>query len=196
MTEDFQKRLFIISGPSGSGKTTLVKKIFKEFPEIQFSISATTRSPRTGEQDGVDYYFLNEKGFKDYLEKDQFAEWAIVHNNYYGTLKSEIKNKTREKKLCILDIDVQGAKSLRQNYPKANYIFVVPPSIEELKNRLKHRETDSSEIIELRVKNAIKELEEKDNYDYVLTNKNLNETYALLKKIVLKQDRSQDVTAT
>jgi len=175
----------IISGPSGAGKGTLVKMLIKEFPNIQFSISYTTRKPREGEIDGVDYVFISKKEFKKLIEKDMFAEWAKVHGNYYGTPRKEIEEKLNKGFDVVFDIDVQGAKNLKQNLRQGVFVFILPPSIDELKRRLIKRGSDDPKTIEIRLKNAQKEMEAIDEFEYVILNDDLNKAYDYLRCIYL-----------
>ena len=175
----------IISGPSGAGKGTLVKMLIEEFPNIQFSISYTTRKPREGEIDGIDYVFISKEEFKKLIEKDMFAEWANVHGNYYGTPRKEIEEKLNKGFDVVFDIDVQGAKNLKQNLRQGVFVFILPPSIEELKRRLIKRGSDDPKTIEIRLKNAQKEMESIDEFEYVILNDDLNKAYDKLRCIYL-----------
>lgn len=184
MTPAQQKQLFIISGPSGAGKTTIYKKIFAEHPELNFSVSVTTRPPRNGEVDGVDYYFIDSERFQQLVTDGAFAEWATVHGNSYGTLKKELESKTCADQKCLLDVDVQGADSLRKIYPEANYIFIIPPSREELRRRLLGRGSEHSSVQETRLQNAEKELEHRHKFDYVIENDIFEKAYATVESII------------
>jgi guanylate kinase len=153
--------ILIISGPSGSGKSTLCKKMFAEFPSMEFSVSCTTRSPRGEEKDGVDYHFLDKKAFEEHIAKGDFLEYALVHGNYYGTLKSEVLDRTDRGIDVVLDIDVQGAMILKEKFaadpvigPRLEMLFVAPPSYTELEKRLRGRGTDAEESIVKRLANA------------------------------------------
>lgn len=162
--------LFIISGPSGAGKGTLRKVLFERIPDLVFSISCTTRSPREGESDGVDYHFIDEASFKNLIEKGQFIEWAVVHNNYYGTLRQDVENARNSGNNVILEIDVQGAHQVKNNCPDAILIFVAPPSISELEKRLRKRGTEEEKVLQVRLKNAIGELEDSTCFDHLIVN--------------------------
>jgi len=151
---DGRGRLFIISAPSGTGKTTLCSAVLNRFPNMFYSVSYTTRKPRNGEQSGIDYHFIKKKDFKDKIEDGKWAEWAEVHGNYYGTSAELLDKGLDSGRDIILDIDVQGTIRLLERYPESVTIFVMPPSIEELKRRLKLRNTDSSEVIARRLENA------------------------------------------
>lgn len=188
MTKEQQNRLFIISGPSGAGKTTIYKRIFTEHSDLNFSVSVTTRKARPGEKEGADYYFVSKEEFETLRINNRFAEWADVHGNYYGTLKSEIEKKTSQGMICLLDVDVQGADSLRSVYPDANYIFIIPPSKDELRKRLLKRGSEKDEEQQLRLLNAEKELEQQDKFDYVIMNKNFDEAYRQVEQLLFKEE--------
>ena len=151
---DGRGRLFIISAPSGTGKTTLCSAVLNRFPDMLFSVSYTTRKPRNGEQSGIDYHFIKKKDFKDKIEDGKWAEWAEVHGNYYGTSAELLDKGLDSGRDIILDIDVQGTIRLLERYPESVTVFVMPPSIEELKRRLELRNADSSEVIARRLENA------------------------------------------
>lgn len=165
-------KLFIVSGPSGSGKSTITKKV-RDILNIPLSISATTRKPRVGEVDGVDYYFLTTNEFEKKIENDEFFEYANVHGNYYGTLISQIDKKLKLGQNVILEIDVQGGIIAKSKRPDAILIFCRTEDENILENRLRARNTDSEEIILKRLENAKKELEYEKKYDYVIVNKEL-----------------------
>ncbi len=187
MKSEMMKRLFVLTGPSGVGKTTLYKRLLKEFPEINFSISMTTRDRRDGEVDGVDYYFVNQVEFAKLRGDASFAESAFVHGNSYGTLKNEIEEKLAYKSFCLLDIDIQGMIQLKNIYRDANYIFIAPPDMETLKQRLKGRATENPEGYKLRISEAEKELEEKDKFDYIVVNDDFDIAYSKLREIYLNK---------
>lgn len=177
-------RLFIVSAPSGSGKTTLCNMLMAKYgADIYFSVSCTTRKKRQGEKDGIDYFFMDESAFKKMIEKNEFAEWANVYGFYYGTPKPRIDEALDAGKNVLLDIDVQGAAKIKKVYPAAISIFIMPPSIEELRSRLKKRATDRDEIIEHRLTIAKKEMAGSGNYDYVIVNDNVDEAFARLEQI-------------
>lgn len=180
-------RLIVVTGPSGVGKTTLLKRLLNEYKDrIVFSVSHTTRSMRNGEINGVDYFFESEEEFKKRIENDEFLEYAIVHNNYYGTSKKQVMDVINSGKDCLLDIDVQGAMNLMSKGIDAIYIFIAPPSLETLKERLVKRATDSKEVIERRLKNAEKELSFQNKYQYIIVNNELDLAYNQLKEILYK----------
>ncbi|MBI3534098.1 MAG: guanylate kinase [Deltaproteobacteria bacterium] len=179
------KKLFVISAPSGAGKTTLCLKLIKDIPHIILSISSTTRPPRRGEKDGVDYFFISHDEFQNKIKTHQFAEWAIVHSNYYGTSKKFIEDTLKNGNAILLDIDIQGAASLRKVYPELSYtIFIAPPNLQALEKRLRSRGTDSETIIQKRLKNATKELQEAKQFDKIILNDNLERAYLELKNLI------------
>ena len=168
------RKVFVISGPSGAGKGTLTEILLKRVPSLSRSISATTRRPRPGEINGVDYYFLTDEEFDKHIENGDFLEWAMVHGNRYGTLRSAVENKLAEGKDVVMVIDVQGAASIKRKMPDAVLIFIKPPSIEELVKRLKVRNTETQAELARRIKNAEAEMELAKTYDYVVINDDVN----------------------
>ena len=178
-------RLIVITGPSGVGKTTLIKKLLKNFKDkIFFSISYTSRPARNNEINGIDYFFISKEEFKERIKENKFLEYALVHDNYYGTDKKLIDDTILSGKDCLLDIDVQGGLNLMSKNIKAIFIFIAPPSIVTLKERLIKRYTDTYEEIDKRVINAEKELKAKDNYQYIIVNDNFNRAYKELETIL------------
>lgn len=172
--------LFILSAPSGAGKSTLCRAVQNRFPDILYSISYTTRPPRKGEQDGVDYHFIADDEFEKGIARDRWAEWAKVHNNYYGTSADLLNRALSGGQDILLDIDVQGMRQIVKRYPAGITIFIMPPSLEILRLRLENRGTDGPEIIALRLKNAQKEMALKDLYRHVVTNDQLTDAVAEL----------------
>ena len=177
--------IIILSAPSGTGKTTILKKVMPELGPISFSISHTTRSPRTGEQNGVDYHFVNKDEFLRLKDQGDFIEWAEVHGNYYGTSMPSILQLQAKGQDVVLDIDIQGARQVRTKLPKASSIFIIPPSWEEQEKRLRGRGTDDDETIKLRLNNAKEELSDIDLYDYVVVNDTIDEAAMMFKSIIL-----------
>ncbi len=174
----------ILCAPSGAGKSTLVKKLCAEF-DLSFSISCTTRLPREGEIDGVHYHFITTENFKEKIQANEFAEWAIVHGNYYGTPIKPVIEALNKGQDIIFDIDVQGAAQLSLSLPTARFAFVFPPSLEILKYRLELRGTDSTEVIEKRMKNAIGEIENSHWFDAWIVNDELEKAYNELRAFYL-----------
>ncbi len=175
--------LIIVSAPSGAGKSSFCNKALSEFPTLVHSISYTTRIPRPNEANGDHYFFVTEKEFLNLIEKDFFAEWAKVHSHYYGTSKEQLNNAWKKGQTIIMDIDVQGASQLRKHYPFAHTIFILPPSIDELKKRLQKRD-DKTDSLELRLKNAEKEMQLADQYKYQIVNDNFDDSYKEFRKII------------
>ena len=180
-------KMIVIVAPSGSGKSTLIKMMKADFPSLNESISFTTRAPREGEKNGVHYHFIAAAQFEKMIADGEFLEWAKVHNNYYGTSKTFVEKQLADGKDILFDIDVQGADAVKKIFKeKAQIIFISPPSIEELEKRLLHRGTDSREVINVRLKNAEKEMLKKNDYDFCVVNDALDTAYAKLKSVVLK----------
>lgn len=165
-------RLFVISGPAGVGKGTLVKRLLQRRPDLLLSVSATTRPARPGEQEGVSYYFLSDQQFDELVANDGFLEWAHVHTNRYGTLRSQVASKLEHGSL-ILEIDPQGAFNISRTMPDAVLIFIVPPDMDELRRRLEGRGTEEAGDIERRMLDSQGELLAKEHYDEIVVNDNL-----------------------
>lgn len=178
--------IIAVSAPSGTGKTTIVRKILKEFPELVFSVSATTRKKRENEVDGADYFFISEEEFKKKIENDEFVEWEEFYDYYYGTFRKFIEDVINEGKSVILEIDVQGAVEIKKMYPEAILIFILPPSLEELVFRLRNRQTESEEDLVKRIERAKMELSMKDKFDYFVENKDLNTAFEETKRLIEK----------
>jgi guanylate kinase len=175
MEENRKKgKVLVVSAPSGAGKTTLCKSIIKEFPEIAYSISHTTRTPRKNELNGQDYFFISAPEFEKKIEQDFWVEWAKVHGNYYGTSKEYLKEQISKGFNTLLEIDTNGAKQIKNIDSDAVTIFIMPPSFEILEKRLKCRGTDSESIINMRLDNAKAEMDQKDFYDYIVINDQLD----------------------
>ncbi|MDT3698233.1 MAG: guanylate kinase [Thermincola sp.] len=162
--------LIIISGPSGTGKGTICKALLQHRPDIYYSISATTRSPRDGEQDGISYHFKSKEEFEEMLDHDEFLEWARVYDNYYGTPKAPVAEAIAAGRDVILEIDVQGALKVKEKAPEGIYIFVAPPSVEVLRSRIVGRATDSMEIINKRMDKVLGEMSKLNEYNYIVIN--------------------------
>lgn len=177
--------LLIISSPSGAGKTTLTRDLLSNFPDITFSVSHTTRKPRANERDGNDYHFVSREEFQALADAGRFAEWAEVHGNLYGTSLDEIDRAQAEGKAGIVfDIDYQGARQIKNVRPNAIGVFVLPPSMEELKLRLRNRASDDEATIERRYRNARTEIGHYQLFDYIIVNDNLEQAKTQLRSIV------------
>ncbi len=188
--------LFIISSPSGGGKGTLIKELLKTVSGISYSVSYTTREMRDGEENGKDYFFVSKEEFKNLIDEDRFLEYAVVHGNFYGTSKSQIEKELADGKDIILEIDVQGAEIVRKKLSDSVGIFILPPSFEVLKKRLKERSTESEEALKIRLNNAKEEVKEYKCFDYVVVNDEVEMASSKLKMIFLserlKTDRQTD----
>ncbi len=166
-----QGAILVVSGPSGAGKSSLIEELLKRTKEVYFSVSTTTRQKREGEKEGVDYYFISKEQFEKEIKEGEFLEWALVHGNYYGTSLKPVKKALKEGKLVIFDIDVQGHKIVKEKFANLlTSVFITTPSRKILKERLLKRGTDNKEIIEKRLQNALKEMEEIKNYDFLIVN--------------------------
>lgn len=183
-------KIIAISAPSGTGKTTIIRRVLKDIPGLEFSVSATTRKPRENEVNGVHYFFIGEEEFRAKIEKNEFIEWEKFYDYYYGTFKSEVENAVNDGKSIILEVDVKGALSLKSIYPESVLIYIVPPSFEELVTRLKNRNTESEEDLQKRIDRAQMELGLKDRFDFTIENNDLetavSEAESLVKKIISK----------
>ena len=182
-----KNKLFVMSAASGAGKTTLKDLVIKDFPDIKYSISATTRKPREGEIDGVHYFFKTKEEFEQMIKDDALVEYNLVHGNYYGTPKSFVEKTLAEGNRVLFDLDVFGKVNFDKVYPDATGIFILPPRDEELERRLRGRGTDSEEVIQLRLANAKKEIEfakTKGKYEYTIVNDDLQKAADELRAIL------------
>ncbi len=179
-------KLFVVSAPSGSGKTTIVKAVLEKNPNLIFSISATTREKRNNETNGKDYFFLTTEKFKKKIENNEFAEYEIIYGEYYGTSKREIENALSKNLNMVFDIDVNGALSIKKNYPNDSIlIFIVPPNIEILKERLLKRKTESQEKIKKRLERFPEEMNKIKEFNFIIKNENLSQAIAEVNQIIL-----------
>mgnify|MGYP005840204975 CR=1 FL=1 len=180
-----KNKLFVFSAPSGSGKTTIVREILKIFPELVFSISSTTRKKRKKEIDVKYYFFISEEEFEKKILNNEFIEWEKFYDYYYGTLVEFIESQLQNSKSVVLEVDVKGALSIKKSYPQSVLIFIMPPSLEELKKRLLQRQTESHEDFLKRIHRAEMELSYKDKFDYIIVNDSLerakNEVVEIIK---------------
>lgn len=179
-----QGSLFIISGPSAVGKSTLCERLVKEDSLISYSVSVTTRPPRNGEVNGKDYIFISHDELKNMIANDELLEWAKVHENYYGTPKTEIEKELSIGQDILLDIDTQGEAEVKNYFKNAVTIFIMPPDMETLRQRFIQRNTDNELTVAIRLKNALHEIKQAPRYQYILINDNLEKAYKGLKNIV------------
>lgn len=177
--------LFVVSAPSGAGKTTLCRKLLKKDNSLRLSVSYTTRQPRKGETNGVDYSFITKPRFLKMVERGEFAEWAVVHGNLYGTSLKRLRQMTRAGHDILLDIDIRGALQIRKNYANAVFIFILPPSLKVLRERLLKRGTDRKDVIAQRLDNAKAEIAYYKDYDYVIINDDLDRAYRELESVII-----------
>lgn len=180
-------KLFVFSGPSGAGKGTICKRLLEEVDELAVSVSMTTRAPRNGEVDGISYYFTEKEAFEEYIAKGKLLEYAEVYGNYYGTPKEPVIEKLQAGIDVILEIDMQGALKVKENYPDGVFVFILPPSMSILRKRLTGRGTETQEAIELRLGETLKELSYIEKYDYCVVNGELEEAVARAKAIIMAE---------
>ncbi|MGL4404011.1 MAG: guanylate kinase [Fusobacteriaceae bacterium] len=180
--------LFVVSGPSGAGKST-VCKLVRKMLGINLAVSATTRQPRTGEKDGVEYHFLSKEEFEKKIQENEFLEYANVHGNYYGTLKVEAETRVQRGENVILEIDVQGGIQVKKIYPEVHMIFFKTPTPEDLERRLRGRGTEAEEVVQLRLKNSLKELEYENFYDEVIVNERVEQACNALIDIIERESK-------
>ena len=179
-------KILVVSAPSGAGKTTIMQNMLKKHPELVFSVSATTRKRRNNEIDGKHYFFITEKEFKKKIENDEFIEWERFYDYYYGTLKSFVKENIEKGAIVVLEVDVKGALNIKKLFPESVLVYIAPPSLEALKERLINRKTDSEEDMKKRIERAKMELSLKDKFDYVVVNDNLENAMKGVEEIIEK----------
>jgi len=188
--------LIVVSGASGTGKGTICKRILADLPEVAYSISATTRKPRPGEVDGKEYYFLSVEEFKAWIAEEKFLEYAEVYGNFYGTPLNKIEERLNRGEDILLEIDVQGALEVKRKCPDGVYIFLLPPSLEELKSRIEGRGTETADSLARRLKNAVAEIKIGLEYDYAVVNDTIDNAVEQIKAILtaerLKVARNAD----
>jgi len=177
--------LIIVSGPSGAGKSALVNGVLHIMSRIQFSVSFTTRAPRGAETDGVEYFFIDREAFEKLIREDAFLEWAEVHGNYYGTSRKYVDEILCNGEDVVLDIDVQGAHTIREKRPDTLSVFVMPPSYKTLRERLERRRLDEGLVIQQRLKRACNEIRRYEEYNYVIINEDLDSSIRELESIIL-----------
>lgn len=182
-----QGLLLVVSGPSGAGKGTICKELRAQVPEIQYSVSATTRSPRSGEIDGQHYFFVSKEQFEDMIANNGLLEWAKVYSNYYGTPIDAVRESIDRGQDIILEIDIQGALQIKEKFPQGIFIFVAPPSLSELRRRIVTRGTDAPEKIEERMNCTQEELTHIPEYDYIVVNDELEQAVAKVKAIIVAE---------
>jgi len=183
--QKFRSKFVVLSAPSGGGKTTIAKMLAKKYKNISISISATTREIRSREEEGKDYYFLSKREFTENIQKENFLEYEKVHGDYYGTLKNRVEELVKQGLTLIFDIDVNGALSIKKKYPEAILLFIKPPSLDELKARLKKRKSESDEAINKRLSRIEFEYRKSEAFDHIIINDNLNHTVEKIEKIIL-----------
>ena len=187
ITETGRGLVFIISAPSGTGKTTLVKEVIQQLPGLQFSVSFTTRLPRPNEREGEDYHFVSHAAFQRMVDKNEFLEWAEVLGNRYGTPRPDLKKLESEGIDLILDVDTQGAKKAMKEIEQPLLIYLLPPSLKVLRERLLNRGVDSLEMVKFRLSNARRDIEEAYWYHYVIVNDRIGDAIEKLKSIIISE---------
>lgn len=186
-------KLIVLTGPSGVGKGTLVKALMARHPQLSLSISVTTRSPRSGEVDGKDYHFVTPAQFHDLIEQDSLLEWATYAGNYYGTLREEVVRFVEQGKIVILEIEVVGAKAIKQNFPAVQRLFILPPSCQELEQRLRGRGSESESAIAQRLARAEEEVALSQEFDYQIVNDEFETALHKIEAIIFQDQDSSEI---
>lgn len=182
----------VVTAPSGTGKTSICRAVAKEQKDVSYSISVTTRSPRKGEKNGKDYIFVSEKRFKQLAAAGKLVEWAVIYGNYYGTPKKRLRESLDKGRCIILALDHNGGESIKKNYPGAVLVYLLPPTMTELRKRLKGRNTDRRSSIQRRLKSARQELLHAKKYDYLVVNKKLGDTVGTLRAIIAAESHRRE----
>ena len=189
--------IVVFSAPSGAGKTSVLHKLFERMPELLFSVSVTTRQPRSGERNGLDYHFISEREFDERIQRDEFVEWAEVHGHRYGTLKNAVDSAVSDGHTIILDTDTVGAFNIKRQYPHAVLIFIAPPSPEVLRHRLESRNTESQDKVEKRLSAMPREMRRMKEYDFIVVNNSLQTAVGQVESILTAEAmRSERVLPT
>ncbi|HCZ07124.1 MAG TPA: guanylate kinase [Thermotogae bacterium] len=179
--------IYVVTGPSGVGKSTIIREVLKKFDNLVFPVSYTTRPKRPGEENGTDYFFVDQKTFIKLRDRGEFLEWAEVHGHYYGTSRSQVEEAIRNGKHVLLDVDVQGAMKIMEIYPDAVFVFIAPPTFSDLKNRLMMRKTESEESLQRRLEDAKWELSQAHKFEYLIVNRELTSSIRGLESIVVAE---------
>lgn len=187
MAMDRKGILLVLSGPSGAGKGTICQNLLRQYKDLHYSISATTRAPRTGEEHGVNYFFTSRDNFQEMIEKDQLLEWAEVYGNYYGTPRRYVCEMLEQGNDVVLEIDTQGAMQIKEKFPEGVFVYIVPPSLDELSKRIYKRGTDSVESIKRRLSCASSELIYAQKYNYVVVNDKVEEATGRINHIIIAE---------
>ena len=191
---NLQGRLFVIAAPSGAGKTTLVHAMVQRYPELRFSVSYTTRTPRSNEAEGVNYFFVSREEFERLRAAGELLEWATVFDNLYGTSRSQVERILADGHNVLLEIDWQGARQVRESMPDCVTVFILPPSLVELERRLRDRRTDSEAVIARRLRDARSDMQHWDEFDYVIINDRLDQAVAELDAVFAGRADAQSIT--